>query len=92
MSTAPTATRSCDLKMRLGIVGWLATLHTDGMSLGDVLSDGEKLRHRFPGFAGIVLIEAGDDTHATLRLLVRDADQFVVERLEWTAAREMHSF
>ena len=38
----------------LGIVGRLATLHTDGMSFGYVLGDGEELRHRFPGFAGVV--------------------------------------
>jgi hypothetical protein len=40
----------------LGIVGRLATFHADGMSFGDVLSDGEQLRHWFPGFAGVVLI------------------------------------
>jgi hypothetical protein len=34
-----------------------ATFEADGVRLGDLLGDGEQLRHRFPGFAGVVLIQ-----------------------------------
>ena len=66
----------------LGVVGRLATLHADGVGLGDVLGDGEELGHRFPGFAGVVLVKAGDDDpHPSLGQLIRDVNKLVVEKL-----------
>ncbi len=33
----------------------------------DVLGDGEQLEHRLPGFAGVVLIQAGDELYVRLK-------------------------
>src|SRR5438132_13945288 len=48
-------------KSALRIICRLAALHADRVGLGYVLGDGEQLRHRFPGPAGIVLIKPGND-------------------------------
>ncbi len=54
-------------KSALRVVRGLATLQADGVSLRDVFRDGEQLRHRLPGFSGVVLIEVRDDhAHTTL--------------------------
>ncbi len=54
----------------LGVVGGLATLHADGVSLCNVLGDGEELPHRFPGVARVVLIQSGDYYSHSLSKLV----------------------
>src|SRR5256885_17094401 len=79
---APNRDAFFGLKSALGVVGGLAALHADGVGLGDVLSDGKKLRHRLPGLAGVVLIEAGDNhPDAALSQSIGHADQFVIEKL-----------
>ena len=45
----------------LRVVRGVAAHHADGERLGDVLGDGEELRHGFERLAAIVLVEAGDD-------------------------------
>src|SRR5258705_316787 len=66
----------------LRLVCRLATLHADGVSLGNVFGDGEKLWHRLPGFAGVVLIEAGYyDAPSPTRQLCGNLHQVVVKKL-----------
>src|SRR5207302_11332295 len=65
-------------KSALRIVGGLAALHADSMSLSDVLGNREQLRHWLTGLAGVILIEAGDDhTQAAAGELVDDLYQLV---------------
>ncbi len=77
----------------LGIVGWLTTLHADGVSLGNVFGDGEELRHRFPGFAGVVLIQSGDN-YSDAQPAVDLHHQHVVKNLPIVNAdrRRRHAF
>ena len=57
------------------------------MSLRDVFGDREELRHRFPRFAGVVLIESGNDyAHSSLCERVRDMNQFVIKELPFIDA------
>ena len=66
----------------LRIVSRLATLHTDGVGLGDVFGYRQKLRHRFPWFSGVVLIEPGDDhAHAATRESVSYFNKAIIEKL-----------
>ena len=50
---------ACD--QPLGVVGRVAAHHADGPRLGDVLGDGQQLRHRLERLAQIVLVEPRDD-------------------------------
>ena len=66
----------------LRVVGGLAAANADGVRLGDVLGDGEQLRHRLEGLAGVVLIEAGDDdARAASGEFVGDLDEPLIEEL-----------
>src|SRR5438270_8089436 len=79
-----------DLHDALRVVGGLAAADADGVRLGDVLGDGEELRHRLEGLARVVLVESGDDdTKATLRERVGDRDEFVVEELPLVNADDL---
>jgi hypothetical protein len=50
--------------------------------LRDVFGNREELRHRFPRFAGVILIESGNDhAHATTRERVRHLNQVVIKKL-----------
>src|SRR5687767_693121 len=71
-----------DLGDALRVVGGLAAADADGVRLGDVLGDGEELRHRLEGAARVVLIEPGDDdAHSARGERVGDAHEFEVEEL-----------
>ncbi len=77
-------------KSTLRIVGWLPAFHADRMRLGDVLGDGEQLRHRFPGFAGVILIETRNyHSDAALSEFVYDRDKFIVEKLGFVDANNL---
>ncbi len=77
----------------LRVVGWLATFHADCVSLCNVLDDGEELRHRFPGFAGVVLIQSGDN-YSDAQPAVDLHHQHVVKNLPIVNAdrRRRHAF
>jgi len=47
--------------LAIGAVGGPPAHHADGERLGDVLGDGEQVRHGLEGAPRVVLIEAGDD-------------------------------
>ncbi len=62
----------------------MATLHADGVSLGDIFGDGEQLRHRFPGPAGVVLIESGDYySDSSARKVICYIDKLVIKKLSF---------
>src|SRR6266478_6089177 len=60
------------------------------MGLRDVLGNRQQLGHRFEWLASVVLIKAGYDyTNASACEFVRDADQFIIEKLAFINAYDL---
>jgi hypothetical protein len=57
----PSSTRARLTDEALRVVGRVAAHHTDGARLGDVLGDGQQLRHRVEGLAQVILVQPGHD-------------------------------
>jgi len=63
-------------------IGQRATLHADGMDLGDVVGNGAERRHGAEGLSPEVHVQSGnDDAHPAVGQFVTDADQTLVEEL-----------
>ena len=74
----------------LGVIGRIAAHHADGERLGDVLGDGQQLRHRLERPSEVVLIEPGDDHPlAAVRKGVARCRQVRIEELPFVDADDL---